>query len=239
MVRANLRDGLTAGGRAATDSRVRQRLRVGIVASEIALAVMLLAGAGLLVKSFWRLHLVDPGFEPAGLVKFDVTPTDGRLEALDDMRAYFQAIEASLEAIPGVGAASTIWKAPLGPDGGVTGFWPAEQRPAAGEAYDTCRFRPITQDYFRVAGISLIEGRVFNSSDVEGAEPVAIVSRVAARALFPGESALGKRIQVQMPDEPPTTIVGVVGDVRLFGPRCDGILDPASSPPYGISSHRT
>ena len=197
---------------------LRRRARGGLVMAELALAVTLLAGAGLLVKSLWRLNQVDPGFAAEQLVKFDLHPNEERMSSIEEARSYFRRVEQRLEALPGVTSVATIWKAPLAPDGGVTVAWPTATPPRSGDNLETVRYRPTSPDYFQVAGIPLLEGRGIEVTDRQQSEPIAVISKAAAERLFPGRSALGEKLTIEMPNETSSTIVGIVGDVRLLGP---------------------
>jgi predicted permease len=215
----DLRRTLASGGRGGTGGR--GGLRAALVAAEVALAVLLLAGCGLLLKSFWRLQQVDPGFEPRGLLTFELIPDADRVRSAEEADRYFAEADRRLESIPGVESAATVWRAPLALDGGITFYWEAGRRPPSGEPSPVCRYRPISPDYFRTAGIPLLAGRAFTAADRAMSEPVAILSRAAAERLFPDRNALGRKVFVDMPDEVEATVIGIAGDVRMLGPGRD------------------
>lgn len=211
---ADLRVGLASGGRGATGRG--GRLRTGVVVAEVALAVILLAGSGLLIKSFWRLHQVDPGFQPEGLLTLEVIAPPGRLSSFTEGEAYFSALSESLSAIAGVEAVSRTTRAPMAPDGNVIRMYPEGRPPRSDDEPLLARWLRATPSYFPTAGIPLARGRVLAESDVAGGEPVAVISAEAAARLFPGEDPLGRRIITGF-EEFAVTVVGVVADLKTLG----------------------
>jgi predicted permease len=187
------------------------------VSAEIALALTLLAGAGLLVRSALEMGRVRPGFDPKGVLTARVTlPTDAYLEP-ERVVATFDRIVAAVEAIPGVRRAAVSSQVPMGPGGGSNGLVPEGK---SFEDHISSRLRMVTPQYFAAMGIPLVEGRLFEASDRSGSVRVMVVSETLARAAFPGESALGKRIACCEggPDDPKLkTVIGVVGDVLSRG----------------------
>lgn len=217
-VRADLRFALGGDARGGTGGRTRRRVQAGLLTAEIGLAVLLLASAGLLTKSFWRLNRLDPGFRAEGLAKLYVRPSPGRANSLEEADQYFRLIDERLEAIPGVVKAAGISQAPVTGDGGVVGYYAADRPPEEGESTPRVRWRAATPDYFEAAAIPLVAGRIFTDADADGTEPVAILSRMAANELFPGRDPLGERVVTGFEPGQPVTVVGVAGDVRLLGP---------------------
>lgn len=212
--RADLRAGLTSGGRGATGTG--GRLRTGLVVAEVALAVTLLAGSGLLIKSFWRLNQVDPGFQPESLLTFEVLAAPGRLNSFTESEAYFSALSEGFSAIPGVEAVSRITRAPMAPDGNVIRVYAESRPPQSGDETLLGRWFRATPSYFPTAGIPLVRGRFLTESDAAGGDPVALISEEAAARLFPGEDPLGQRIMTGF-EEFPVTVVGVVADLKTLG----------------------
>ena len=205
---AALRD----GGRTATGSRTRHRVRNALVTTQVALAFVLVIGAGLMLRSFEALRSVDPGFSADGVLTFEVQPLPAKYP--DDrakMQLYDRLIER-LEAIPGVTRVGGINTLPLtDPGDGVTAVI-EEFPPAEGEGAPVFHFRRATPGYFEAMGVPVIEGRTFAATD-GGQErlPILISDSLKAR-YWPDESALGKRIL--WGGSTPTEVVGVVGDVR-------------------------
>lgn len=216
--RMKLGGGLAAGGRGSTGRDLGRRL---LVAAEIAMAVMLLIGSGLLIKSFWHLSQTDPGIRAEGLVTFYVGAERGRLQSFADARAFHALVHEHIAALPGVEGVSTISQAPYNLDGGVVGCRAYDADDPEADNENRCRWRTVGGGYFELTETRLLEGRVFGPGDAEGAEPVAVISAAAARQLFPG-GALGALIATgfegAVPEGLPwARVVGVVADVRFLG----------------------
>jgi putative ABC transport system permease protein len=200
----------------------RNRLRHLLVVSEVALALVLLIGAGLLIKSFSRLMEVNPGFRTDGVLTFQVTLTGGK-SSPQKVNFVEQMVER-LKALPGVQAAAATDSLPL-TDSARIGVAVIEGRPPIdfskvkrGEVTPVSR-PTVTRDYFNAMGISVKNGRAFTSEDARPAAGVVIVNEAFEKHHFPGESAVGKRIRL-MPGPAETrwqTVVGVVSDVRQSG----------------------
>jgi predicted permease len=200
----------------------RHRLRHLLVASEVALALVLLIGAGLLIKSFSRLNAVDPGFRTDGVLTFQVTLTG---EKSSPQKANFvEQIVDRLKALPGVQAAAATDSLPLTDFERITpvdveGRPPIDFRTAKpGEVRPVSR-PTVTLDYFNAMGIPVKNGRAFTSQDARPPAGAVIVNEAFEKHFFPGESAVGKRIRLMAgPAEAHwQTVVGVVSDVRQGG----------------------
>jgi putative ABC transport system permease protein len=194
----------------------RGRVRKALIVSEVALSLALLVGAGLLIKSFWRLMQVDPGFQPDHLLTMNVTLINQKYREEAQVIAFFRELPARLRALPGVKVVSAVSNLPISggdSNGNITvegRSFPAAQTPAAS-------FRRILPNYFGAMGIPVKQGREFNERDT-GAEKVVIVSEGMARRFWPDGDAVGKRIKIGPPqNEPWLTVVGVVGDVKNIG----------------------
>ncbi|MBX3744793.1 MAG: ABC transporter permease [Verrucomicrobiae bacterium] len=201
----------------------RNRFRHLLVVSEVALALVLLVGAGLLIKSFARLTEVNPGFRTEGVLTFQATLTEGTPQA---RRIHFvgQVVER-LKALPGVQSAAATDSLPLTPFERIT-LVEIEGRPPIdfnrlrrGELNVRPASRPtVTPDYFHAMGIPVKSGRAFLPQDARPASGVVIVNETFEKHHFPGESAVGKRIHLLGSGELPwLTVVGVVSDVRQGG----------------------
>jgi predicted permease len=205
------------GEHRAGGSRSQGRIRFALVSAEIALALTLLAGAGLLLRSAFEMGRVRPGFEPKGVLTARVTlPRDAYLES-ERVVATFDRIVSAAAEIPGVRRAAVTSQVPMGPGGGSNGLVPEGK---SFEDHISSRLRMVTPEYFAAMGIPLVEGRLFEASDRRDSVLVMVVSETLARAAFSGESALGKRIACCEggPDDPRLkTVIGVVGDVRSRG----------------------
>jgi putative ABC transport system permease protein len=219
-----------------SDDRGRQRLRTMLVASEVALTLILLVGAGLLINSFVRLVSVNPGFDAARVLVVPVDLPGSRYPEAHQRRAFLDRLIAGVESIAGVEAAGAVSHLPLG---GADNWMPfaVEGRPAPARGQELyAPFRVATARYFNTLRIPLRRGRLFNESDARQSipvirwypqqpypagfdkpqpAPVAIVSEAAAKQFFGAEDPIGKRIRVLF--SPAITIVGVVGDIKHNG----------------------
>ena len=216
--RVDLRATLASGAQTVASEPAMMRVMVGL---EVAIGVVLLAGAGLLVGSLLRLERVDPGFRRDGAVvsAFSLGSAPGSVYATPDARAaFFDRLIAGVEAVPGVGSAGVTSSFPFGfspnallqEDGVPLGVW--------GHAPDT-HYRLVGGQYFQALGVPLRSGRYFADADGPGAPMVAMVNAATERILWNGESGLGRRVRMVNMDrvEEYATIVGVVADVRHRG----------------------
>ena len=209
---------MTAGARGATVGRERQLARRGLVVVQVALALTLLVGSGLAVRSFQRLAAVDPGFDPVDVLAFGLSLPERDYESPEARLNLHRRIVDSLRALPGAVDASAASTVPL--SGEVSGSGHTiEGRPLAdGEVPPVFMVKRVAPGYFDTLRIGLVEGRVFDRLDGEREAPVAIVSRALARTHWPGESALGKGIRLGGPPDEEgeqwSRVVGVVDDVH-------------------------
>ncbi|HVG17675.1 MAG TPA: ABC transporter permease, partial [Blastocatellia bacterium] len=211
----NLNEILKEGGRTAT-SAGRRRLRNLLVVAEVALSLVLLAGAGLMMRSFLRLQQVNPGFNPQNVLTTQVNLPRARYPQPENRIAFFQQLLERVRVQPGVEAVGAISNLPL--SGSRWGrSLTVEGRPvlSVGEA-PMINHCVITPNYFRAMGIPILTGRDFAEADSQDAPKVTIIDERLAREYWPDESPLGKRIRFGPPEnnEPWHTIVGVVGEVR-------------------------
>ena len=211
---------LKEGAKSGTTGKSGNRLRSLLIVIQVALALALTIGAGLLTRSFLTLLSVNPGFEPKKVLTFDLFLSPKAQGAV----FYRQLIE-KLDALPGVEAAGAINALPLG---GAEFSWTffIEGRQSSDEPLGRVDYRVVTPDFFRTIGIPLKRGRIFTEQDGQGSTPVGIINEAMARRYWPDEDPIGKRFRMQAPINvsPWTTIVGVVGDVKHAG------LDQDSSP---------
>jgi len=221
--RPDLTDSLKQGTAGAGTGRGRQRLRAALVTSEIALAVVLVVGAGLLIRSLWQLVAVNPGFDPQGLVTFWISPPPLRAQDPARLAALYTRVEDAARALPGVTSVALTNFAPLS-GGGLPS--PVE---IPGRVPDPLRdprvwFMTVSPGYFRTMRIPLRAGREFTEADLAPGAAV-IVNEAFARAFWSGLDPIGRQVTLHKavqgrPDfgEPlPGTVVGVVGDVHHFG----------------------
>ncbi|HEY7700184.1 MAG TPA: ABC transporter permease, partial [Vicinamibacteria bacterium] len=238
--RTQLAETLKESGRGGTSGLEHRRLRGAMVVAEFALALVLLAGAGLLVKSFFHMQSDELGFRPQSMLTFRVAlpwstyPNDsGRVE-----RFQTETLRR-LREIPGVEAASFNGGLPIvASEEGYRRTFTVEGQPELEQRDNPYAFhQEIHPSYFEVLGIPLLEGRGFTELDLNDTEPVAILNRRFAETFWPNESALGKRVKLGDPkdDSPFRTVVGVVGDVKhesLVGDRAFDLYTNYLQTPY-------
>ncbi len=217
--RVQLAASLNEGGRSGTDTRERRRLKDSFIVAETALAVVLLAGAGLLLRSLEGLGRVDPGFAKDHVISFglDLPGHYGHTERVK----FYQRLLTGIRSLPGVRSASAAFPLPLAADDVTTSFAAEGQQLKPSELPVTA-LHIVDYDYFRALGIPLIAGREFDPhDDAPDAAPVVVISQHLAARIFPGENPVGKWIQPDISaspgDAPRRLIIGVVGDVKSAG----------------------
>jgi putative ABC transport system permease protein len=213
--RTDLHEALKQGARGASGGGARTRAI--LVAGQVALALVLLVGAGLLLKSFARLQQVDLGFEPEHVVTARVTLPETRYADSTRQAAFFQGLLARLDALPGVRVAGAINWLPLSGLRSATNFWfggrpipPDPDQPGA-------NISVVDPDYFRAMGITLRSGRGIEPTDDADHPKAVVVSERFAHDYLPGQSPLGQQIFMPWGDTLVATIVGVAGDVKHAG----------------------
>ena len=212
--RPNLRSLLAAGGRSGTSVPAR-RVRTAIVIGEIALATMLLVGAGLLVRSFTRLLDVSPGFVPARALLAGVTlPVDKYPEG-EARERFLAGFLERMRALPRVSAAGLTMAMPMVTDLS-TGF-EIEGQPIPAEGKPLTLFYGVSPGYFEAMGIPLLKGRLLSDDDRRGGPRVTVINQTIAERYFPGQDPIGHRIKVPQGGGGWREIVGVVGDVKQRG----------------------
>jgi predicted permease len=197
------------------------RVRGALVVAEVALALMLVAGAGLMIRSFLALHKVDPGFDPDHILTLRVALPRASYREDAQARTFFAEAERRIRDLPGVVAVgSTTLPALKGYR--WTGDLTIEGRAPADYVREV-RHKEITPDYFRAMGLPLLAGRFFAETDNDKGQPVIIVNAALARRHFPGEDPVGKRLKFTKPEEQGAwqTIIGVVGDEKQDSLRAD------------------
>jgi hypothetical protein len=221
--RVDLSASMKAGGRNTQGEgglgSSRGRLRGLLVVAEVAISLVLLIGAGLLIRSFVQLQRVSPGFEPAGVVSMRVGGTARQLPNRDEAVAYYRPINDALAAVPGVQARGFVTALPFTASVGWGSINVEGWTPQPGQELQVDQ-RGATIDYFRTMKIPLTQGRFFEDSDLPGnAAPVAIIDQKFADRFWP-EGAIGK--QVWFDPKQKITIIGVVGTVKQYGLDVDG-----------------
>jgi putative ABC transport system permease protein len=219
-------DVLKEAGRGTTGGPRGRRLRGAFVVAQMALALVLLVGAGLMIKSFSRLQAVDPGFDPGNLLTMRVDLPASKYEEDPAIVAFYRQAVERLSALPGVRSATAINYLPFYSGLGARTRFHIDGREAArpGEEPST-DVRVTDENYFRTLNIPVLRGRTFTAQEAAENRPVVVISEALARKYFPGEDPVGRRIAVEMQENPPMMeIIGVVGDVRYD--KLDGELYP-------------
>jgi predicted permease len=232
--RPDLHKSLKEGGRGSSGTRLRTQNV--FVAVEMALAVVLLAGAGLMIRSLVGLANVNPGFDPQHVMEFGVSPSAERITTPAQIRETYREITARFEAIPGVAGASPLVGAlPLTGDS-LVGFWITGQpKPSSAKEMTRAQWYATAPDYLKAMGIPLQRGRFLSAQDTETTPFVVVVDDGFARAIFPGEDPIGKRLNISIIDVEGAEIVGVVGHVKHAGLGATGILDQRGQIYFAIS----
>lgn len=223
----DLQHTLKEGGRGFTGAR-GQRLRGMLVIAEVALSLVLLIGAGLLIRSFVRLQNVDVGFNPQGLLTMRVEMSEGKAQETERRVSFYQAVLERVQALPGVEAVGIANAAPIITPGMRAGIV-LEDKPDAppGQPY-LANNRVVSPDYFRTLGIPLFKGRLLSAQDNAQAPAAVLINQAMARRYWNDEDPVGKRFKLgaRATNTPWLTVTGVVGDIRQAG------LDNAPFPEF-------
>ena len=211
--RANLTPALAGDGRrtASAPTSLARRL---LVAIDVALAVVLLAGAGLMVRSVWRLMSVNPGFDPEHVLTLQMSMDGTRYADDSQVVRTGDAILDRIRALPGVEGAALAGQVPLGGDFDTRAF-NVDGRPVTADALQVQRYS-VTPEYFSVMRIPLVRGRLIAEADRVGAERVVVVGERTARLVWPDQDPIGQRVRIGSATSRPFTVVGIVGDVRHY-----------------------
>ena len=226
---ADFHESLKEGGRQTGLGSGRQRLRSLLVVSEVALSLVLLIGAGLLIRSFVSVLDNDMGFDPSRVLALDLSLPLSSYGEPEKQAAFFKELLARVNRLPGVKGAAVVSHLPLGGNNTNSGLliegrtWPRDELPLADD-------RLVSADYFRVLGIHLVRGRTFTPRDVESSLHVAVINESLARRFFSHTDPIGKRIDMQWKTSGWQEIVGVVGDIKHDG--LDLPSEPAVYVPY-------
>ena len=226
----DLNEVLKEGGRSGTEGARRARLRSLLVVSEVAICLVLLIGAGLLIKSFTHLREINPGFNPNNVLTVFLAPSRAKYPQPEHARAFFQQLVEQAKELPGVESAALVNMLPISGSNQTITF-NIEGRPAPEPGTDPVgNYRKISPDYFRVMRIPLVRGRALSDRDTKDTPHVVVINESLARKYFPDEDPIGKRILIGGDDNPPPReIVGICGDIRHEG------LDKEAVPEYYLS----
>jgi putative ABC transport system permease protein len=236
---ASLKEGAPGSG----SGTRKMQLRSALVVTQIALALVLLIGAGLLIRSFLRLQAVEPGFEVGRLATIRIMPPSPRYDDPERVVALYRRLGETLRGVPGVESVALTNHVPISGASMPVNVQIPDRSPAGGLG-EAALFRTVSPEYFSTMGIPVLRGRPFNDGDMTPFSPNVLVNETFARRYWPGENVLGKQLTVPKsvqarPDfgQPVAgTVVGVVGDVRHYGLEVD--LEPEVYLPYTVNPPR-
>jgi putative ABC transport system permease protein len=214
---SHLQESLKEGGRAVAGGARGRVARQLLVLSEVAIALVLLVGAGLLIKSFSRLHSVDPGFRPQGVLTMDLAPPEFRYKDPKQVLAFYRELLSRVGSLPGVDRAGTAYPLPMGKHNMILIYAVGDRPYPRLQDAPSATVRWVSPGFFQALGVPLLKGRVFSDHDTDRTAPVAVINHKLAQKLWPGGDPIDKRLALGDPRQKDTrwmTVVGVVGDVR-------------------------
>lgn len=221
--RLDLAHAVKQGSAGAGTGRARQGMRTALVVTEVALAFVLLTGAGLMLRSLEQMQKITLGFDPTNVITAGLPLSDKQLPNPAALSAYLRRIEESVMAVPGVRDVAFTSALPLRGWGYGMPFHRADQEVADRAARKGCFFKMVSPSYFRTLGITVIKGRGLTERDVKGSPPVTVINEAMAKKYFPGEDPIGKRLMIEeimygktaLGPDVPWEIVGVIADERI------------------------
>jgi putative ABC transport system permease protein len=227
----DMREALQEGGRTAGTGSRSSRLRSVLVTAEVGLALVLAAGAGLMIRTFYNLVAVEPGFNPDRMLTASLEPNRAQFKSRRELIIYYDRVVERVRALPGVKTVGLTSSLPLGGNYFRGGFIFEGQPQVPLSELPVVNQRTADGDYFRSLQIPLLRGRIFGPQDQEGSPPVVIINDTTARRFFPGQDPIGKH--VGFPNHM-MTVVGVIGDIRHTdvseSPDTDVILPFSQAP---------
>lgn len=209
----NLSQTLQEGGRGAGSGAARDRVRNAIVVVQVAVTLVLLTGAGLLIKSFINLQRVEPGFNPQNVLTMRLSLPSYKYSGDDSVRNFTTELLQRIKHLPGVHSAGMTTALPLSTAEAASSFTVEGQPPPADGSFPVASYRVVSPEYFQVLSVPLLKGRVFTDQDVREVQSVIVVNQSMARSVFGNEDAIGKRLFVGGAKNA-SEIIGIVGDVR-------------------------
>jgi putative ABC transport system permease protein len=236
MAKTDLASAFREGGRGNSIGFRRNALRSVLVVGEVALALVLLCGAGLLMRSFYRLQSVDPGFDPHDVLTFRTNLPGAKYKTDEQQESFYTRALERIRALPGVAVAGAAQIFPLSGDDYILTFVQEGKPPIPEGNQPSAAFYAATPGYFEALRIPIKAGRDFTEHDNGSAPPVAIISETMAKRFYPNENPLGQRLRVGGDREKPSEIVGIVGDVRdqeLESKGRAAMYRPAAQTPFG------
>ena len=234
MAKTDLMASLREAGRGNAIGFRRNRLRSALVTGEVALALVLLCGAGLLIRSFYRLQSKEPGFDPHGVLTFRTNLPAAQYQTDEQQAAFYLRALGRIRALPGVSAAGAAQVFPLSGSDYILSFEQIGKPPVPPGNEPSAAYYAATPGYFKALRIPIKAGRDFNEHDDAAGTPVAVVSESMARQFYRNENPLGQQIQMGNGSKP-AQIVGIVGDVRdqeLESMGRPAVYEPAEQVPF-------
>ncbi len=232
--RPDLTNSIKQGGLGSSPAQSSRRFRGTLVVAEVALAFVLLAGAGLLIRSFFRMQTVDTGFDSTNVVAAELPISDRRFRTATEFKLYIQQIYDAVAAAPGVRDVALTSALPLEGWGYGMPFQIVGAKPLDAANRPGCFFKMVGPTYFRTLGIRLTSGRLLNEHDLKGSTPATMINETMAKKYFANENPVGKRIlveeiafaQTKLGPEIPWEVVGVVADEKVGGLGSDNSDNP-------------
>jgi predicted permease len=210
--KTDVQETLKEGGNTVTAGMVGGWLRPTLVVVEIAAAVVLLIGAGLMIRSVMRIREVGPGLRTQNLLTAKLTLPRQKYTDVESTSAFYQQVLERLNHLPGVQSAALISHLPI-EEMGVNASVSVEGKTYPPNESPIVEFRVVSEDYFHTADIPLLRGRVFDKQEGDDKRPVIVINETMAKQIWPGEDPIGKQVK----DNIPLTVIGVVGDVKNYG----------------------
>ena len=222
MSRLDLQSTLREGSRGSTGGQ--HRLRSALMVAEVGASMVLLVGAGLMLRTMWQLSRVRPGFNPSNMLTFSMGLSPANRSSADRIRNAYRDLTQSVLSLPGVQAAGVVDDVPLSGNDSELPFWVSGRpRPSSQSEMLWSLLYNVTPGYLRAMDIPLLRGRFVSDSNVKGSAHVVVIDEMMAKGLFPHQDPIGQSIRIAMPDgfgpglDGPIEIVGLVGHVKHFG----------------------
>ncbi|HEV2828800.1 MAG TPA: ABC transporter permease [Pyrinomonadaceae bacterium] len=235
--RTNVNEALKAGGRGDSGKAGHKRLRGGLIVSEVALSLVLLIGAGLMVRSFVEMMRTDLGIRPENVVAMEISLPQESYADENKRRDFYQQLSSRVETLPGVNKAGLVNIVPFSSNNNSSAFQIVGQPPFPKGAAPYVERRVTTPEYFETIGTALRQGRLFTAQDDAKATRVVLVNEMFAKKYLPGQQAIGQRIDMGGGEKEIKEIIGVVADVK--NDDIDEAADPTAYQPYLQTPNRT
>jgi putative ABC transport system permease protein len=227
--KADVTTALKEASRGSTGGPGRRRMRDAMVVTEVALAVIVVIGAGLLVKSFRQLQQVDPGFDPSHVLTVGINLPESKYPKREAAESFFMQLAERISALPGVVSVGTANSVPMSGRNSMNVFF-IEGRPLSPDQSEAAAYRIVSPSYFSTMKMPLLKGRLFEANETRDTARVMVIDESMQRRYWPNEDPIGRYVRFGGPKEPPSMIIGVVKDVKTGG------LDSEALPTMYLSS---